>query len=109
MCYIFFNLTNDSGSTLKNCKSWKNKIKQNRDFVLTKKNEASPSGEGFTALNLAEGAPGSKDLNKAAFKSLVLEIPDSAAKTLSKQKMSTYREGGLVAIVPKREYFAAVI
>jgi len=85
------------------------KTRQNRDFVLTKKNEASPSGEGFTALNLAEGAPGSKDLNKAAFKSLVLEIPDSAAKTLSKQKMSTYREGGLVAIEPKREYFAAVI
>ena len=41
--------------------------------------------------------------------SIVLEIPDSAAKILSKKKMSTYREGGLVAIAPKREYFAAVI
>ena len=30
------------------------KTRQNRDFVLAKKNEASPSGEGFTALNLAE-------------------------------------------------------
>ena len=85
------------------------KTRQNRDFVLNKKNEMSPSGEGFTALNLAGGAPGSKDLNKAAFKSIVLEIPDSAAKILSKKKMSTYREGGLVAITPKREYFAAVI
>ena len=85
------------------------KTRQNRDFVLNKKNEMSPSGEGFTALNLADGAPGSKDLNKAAFKSIVLEIPDSAAKILSKKKMSTYREGGLVAIEPKREYFAAVI
>ena len=85
------------------------KTRQNRDFVLNRKNEASPSGEGFTALNLADGAPGSKDLNKAAFKSIVLEIPDSAAKILSKKKMSTYREGGLVAIEPKREYFAAVI
>ena len=85
------------------------KTRQNRDFVLNKKNEMSPSGEGFTALNLGEGAPGSPDLNKAAFKSIVLEIPDSAAKTLSKKKMSTYRYGGLVAIEPKREYFAAVI
>jgi hypothetical protein len=31
------------------------------------------------------------------------------ARELSKKKMSTYREGGLVAITPKREYFAAVI
>jgi len=85
------------------------KTRQNRDFVLNKKNEMSATGEGFTALNLGDGAPGSKDLNKAAFKSIVLEIPDSAAKTLSKKKMSTYRYGGLVAIAPKREYFAAVI
>jgi hypothetical protein len=48
-------------------------------------------------------------MRKGSFKSMVLEIPDSAAKQLSKKKMSTYREGGLVAIAPKREYFAAVI
>jgi hypothetical protein len=85
------------------------KTRANRDFVLAKKNEMSPSGEGFTALNLAEGAPGTKDLNKPFFKSIVLEWSDEQAKQLSKKKMSTYREGGLVAIAPKREYFAAVI
>ena len=85
------------------------KTRQNRDFVLNKKNEGSPSGDGFTALNLAEGAPGSKDLNKPFFKSIVLEWSEDQAKQLSKKKMSTYREGGLVAIAPKREYFAAVI
>jgi len=85
------------------------KTRQNRDFVLAKKNEMSPSGEGFTGVNFGEGAPGSPEMRKGSFKSLVLEIPDSAAKILSKKKMSTYREGGLVAITPKREYFAAVI
>ena len=85
------------------------KTRQNRDFVLAKKNEMSPSGEGFNAINFGEGAPGSPEMRKGSFKSIVLEIPDSAAKTLSKKKMSTYREGGLVAITPKREYFAAVI
>jgi len=85
------------------------KKRQNRDFVLNQKNEMSASGEGFTALNLADGAPGSPDLNKPFFKSIVLEWSDTQAKALSKKKMSTYREGGLVAIVPKREYFAAVI
>jgi len=85
------------------------KKRQNRDFVLNQKNEASPSGDGFTALNLADGAPGSPDLNKPFFKSIVLEWSDTQAKALSKKKMSTYREGGLVAIEPKREYFAAVI
>ena len=85
------------------------KTRQNRDFVLAKKNEMSPSGEGFNAINFGEGAPGSPEMRKGSFKSIVLEIPESAAKTLSKKKMSTYREGGLVAITPKREYFAAVI
>ena len=85
------------------------KTRQNRDFVLAKKNEMSPSGDGFTALNLADGAPGSKDLNKPFFKSIVLEWSDDQAKQLIKKKMSTYQEGGLVAIAPKREYFAAVI
>ena len=85
------------------------KTRQNRDFVLAKKNEMSPSGEGFNAINFGEGAPGSPEMRKGSFKSIVLEIPDSAAKILSKKKMSTYREGGLVAITPKREYFAAVI
>jgi len=85
------------------------KKRQNRDFVLNQKNEMSPSKEGFTALNLADGAPGSPDLNKPFFKSIVLEWSDEQAKQLSKKKMSTYREGGLVAIMPKREYFAAVI
>jgi len=85
------------------------KTRQNRDFVLAKKNEMSPSGEGFNAINFGEGAPGSPEMRKGSFKSIVLEIPDSAAKQLSKKKMSTYREGGLVAIAPKREYFAAVI
>jgi hypothetical protein len=85
------------------------KTRQNRDFVLAKKNEMSPSGEGFNAINFGEGAPGSPEMRKGSFKSIVLEIPDSAAKILSKKKMSTYREGGLVAIAPKREYFAAVI
>jgi hypothetical protein len=69
----------------------------------------SPSKGGFKGVNFGEGAPGSPEMRKGSFKSLVLEIPDSAAKTLSKKKMSTYREGGLVAIMPKREYFAAVI
>ena len=85
------------------------KTRQNRDFVLAKKNEMSPSGEGFNAINFGEGAPGSPEMRKGSFKSIVLEIPDSAAKQLSKKKMSTYRYGGLVAIAPKREYFAAVI
>jgi len=85
------------------------KTRQNRDFVLAKKNEMSPSKGGFKGVNFGEGAPGSPEMRKGSFKSLVLEIPDSAAKILSKKKMSTYREGGLVAIVPKREYFAAVI
>jgi len=100
----FYAIENKSGQIIASFKK-----RQNRDFVLNQKNEMSPSGEGFTALNLAEGAPGSPDLNKPFFKSIVLEWSEDQAKQLSKKKMSTYREGGLVAIEPKREYFAAVI
>jgi len=97
----FYAIENKSGQIIASFKK-----RQNRDFVLNQKNEMSPSGEGFTALNLAEGAPGSPDLNKPFFKSIVLEWSEDQAKQLSKKKMSTYREGGLVAIEPKRGWFS---
>jgi hypothetical protein len=37
-----------------------------------------------------------------------MEIPENAAKILNKKKMRSYATGGLVAIEPKREYFASV-
>jgi len=42
------------------------------------------------------------------FTSIVMEIPDNAAKMLRKKKMRSYKTGGLVAIEPKREYFAPI-
>ena len=40
------------------------------------------------------------------FTGFTLEIPENAAKILSKKKLRSYVSGGLVAIEPKREYFA---
>ena len=103
-----FGIENKSGNIIASFKT-----RQNRDFILNQKNQASPSKEGFKGVNFSKDAPGlPADVHRipsGSFKALVLEIPDSAAKILSKKKLSTYRHGGLVAITPKREYFAPVI
>jgi hypothetical protein len=103
-----FGIENKSGNVIASFKT-----RQSRDFILNQKNQASASKEGFTGVNFSKDAPGlPHDVHRIPtgnFKSIVLEIPDSAAKILSKKKLSTYRHGGLVAITPKREYFAAVI
>ena len=81
------------------------KTKVNRDYILDKKNAAERGGvHEFTKRNL-------EDITKEPahdFFAMVLEIPEGAAKQLLKKKMRAYRVGGLVAIEPKREYFAPI-
>ena len=86
------------------------KTKANRDYILDKKN----SGVGQRGTVDFEQAFVAKDItagpksNKEAFWAYTLEIPEGAAKQLLKKKMRAYRLGGLVAIEPKREYFAPI-
>ena len=78
--------------------------KTNRDYVLNKLNTNRSSADRLSADLL-----GGEDLKiDEAFTGIVLEIPENAAKLLKKKKMRSYKTGGLVAIEPKREYFASV-
>jgi hypothetical protein len=80
------------------------KKKTNRDYVLNKLNSTRSSSDRLQADLL-----GGDDLKvDEAFTAIVLEIPENAAKMLKKKKMRSYKTGGLVAIVPKREYFAPI-
>ena len=86
------------------------KTKANRDYILDKKN-AGHSERGtvdfqqrFEAKDITAGPKSDKE----AFWGYTLEIPENAAKQLLKKKMRSYRVGGLVAIQPKREYFAPI-
>ena len=86
------------------------KTKANRDYILDKKN-AGHSQRGtvdfqqrFEAKDITAGPKSDKE----AFWAYTLEIPENAAKQLLKKKMRSYRIGGLVAIQPKREYFAPI-
>jgi hypothetical protein len=86
------------------------KTKANRDYILDKKN-AGHSERGtvdfqqrFEAKDITAGPKSDKE----AFWGYTLEIPENAAKQLVKKKMRSYRIGGLVAIQPKREYFAPI-
>jgi hypothetical protein len=86
------------------------KTKANRDYILDKKNAgAGKRGtvdfeKEFVAKDITAGPKSDKE----AFWGYTLEIPPGAAKQLSKKKMRTYKTGGLVAIQPKREYFAPI-
>jgi len=77
------------------------KTKANRDYILDKKNAGQ---QRFEAKDITAGPKS----NKEAFWAYTLEIPEDAAKQLLKKKMRSYRVGGLVAIQPKREYFAPI-
>ena len=80
------------------------KKKTNRDYVLNKLNTNRSSSDRLLG-DLLSG----EDLKvDEAFTGIVLEIPENAAKLLKKKKMRSYKTGGLVAIEPKREYFASV-
>ena len=80
------------------------KKKTNRDYVLNKLNSKRSSSDRLQADLLAKEDFTTKEM----FTSIVMEIPDNAAKILNKKKMRSYATGGLVAIEPKREYFASV-
>ena len=80
------------------------KKQANRDYVLNKLNSNRSASDRLQADLL-----GGEDMQvDEAFTAIVLEIPDNAAKLLKKKKMRSYKTGGLVAIEPKREYFASV-
>ena len=80
------------------------KKKANRDYVLNKLNANRSTSDRLQADLLSK-----EDINiEEAFTGIVLEIPENAAKLLKKKKMRSYKTGGLVAIEPKREYFASV-
>jgi len=79
------------------------KTKANRDYVLNKLNANR------SASDRLSGTPLDDEYDfQEAFTGIVLEIPENAAKLLKKKKMRSYKTGGLVAIEPKREYFASV-
>jgi hypothetical protein len=80
------------------------KSKQNRDYVLQKANARRSSSDMLQA-DILDDATLQVD---EAFTGFTLEIPDNAAKILRKKKMRSYKTGGLVAIEPKREYFAPI-
>ena len=88
--------------------SFKNKV--NRDYILDKKNAGSSQRgtvdfqQEFKAKDITAGPKSDKE----AFWAYTLEIPEDAAKQLLKKKMRAYKVGGLVAIQPKREYFASI-
>jgi hypothetical protein len=80
------------------------KKKTNRDYVLNKLNAQRSASDRLQADLL-----GGEDIKvDEAFSAIVLEIPENAAKLLKKKKMRSYKTGGLVAIEPKREYFAPI-
>ena len=80
------------------------KKKTNRDYVLNKLNSRRSSSDRLQGDLLSVD-----DLQvEQAFTGIVLEIPENAAKLLKKKKMRSYKTGGLVAIEPKREYFAPI-
>ena len=76
------------------------KNKKNRDYMLQKYN--SKGSANFVADDLTTDASKRTEV----FTGFTLEIPDNAAKILAKKKLRSYVSGGLVAIEPKREYFA---
>tara|TARA_X000001388_G_scaffold17992_1_gene11228 strand:- start:559 stop:3000 length:2442 start_codon:yes stop_codon:yes gene_type:complete len=80
------------------------KKKTNRDYVLNKLNSKRSSSDKLQADLLAKEDFTTDEM----FTSIVMEIPENAAKILNKKKMRSYATGGLVAIVPKREYFAPI-
>ncbi len=80
------------------------KKKTNRDYVLNKLNSKRSSSDRLQADLLAKEDFTTDEM----FTSIVMEIPENAAKILNKKKMRSYATGGLVAIVPKREYFAPI-
>ena len=80
------------------------KKKANRDYVLNKLNSKRSSSDRLQADLLAKEDFTTNEM----FTSIVMEIPENAAKILNKKKMRSYATGGLVAIEPKREYFASV-
>ena len=93
-----YQIINDNGDVVA---SFNTKV--NRDYILDKKNAAEPQ-HNFTKRNL-------EDITKEPahdFFAMVLEIPEDAARKLLKKKMRSYKVGGLVAIQPKREYFASI-
>ena len=80
------------------------KKKTNRDYVLNKLNAQRSASDRLDADLLNQ-----QDIKvDEVFTGIVLEIPENAAKLLKKKKMRSYKTGGLVAIEPKREYFASV-
>ena len=79
------------------------KTKANRDYVLNKLNANRSASDRLSGTPLDD----QYDFQEA-FTGIVLEIPENAAKMLKKKKMRSYKTGGLVAIEPKREYFASV-
>jgi len=80
------------------------KKKANRDYVLNKLNANRSASDRLQADLLSK-----EDINvEEAFTAIVLEIPENAAKILKKKKIRSYKTGGLVAIEPKREYFAPI-
>jgi len=80
------------------------KKKANRDYVLNKLNANRSASDRLQADLLSK-----EDINvEEAFTAIVLEIPENAAKLLKKKKIRSYKTGGLVAIEPKREYFAPI-
>ena len=80
------------------------KKKTNRDYILQKLNSNRSASDRLTPRNITDD-PGEVE---EMFTSIVMEIPDNAAKMLRKKKMRSYKTGGLVAIEPKREYFAPI-
>ena len=80
------------------------KKKANRDYVLNKLNSKRSSSDRLQADLLSKEDFTTNEM----FTSIVMEIPDNAAKVLNKKKMRSYATGGLVAIEPKREYFAPI-
>ena len=78
--------------------------------ILDKKNAGSSQRgtvnfqKEFEAKDITAGPKSDKE----AFWAYTLEIPEDAAKQLLKKKMRAYKVGGLVAIQPKREYFASI-
>jgi len=80
------------------------KKKTNRDYVLNKLNSKRSSSDRLQADLLAKEDFTTDEM----FTSIVMEIPENASKVLNKKKMRSYATGGLVAIEPKREYFAPI-
>ena len=76
------------------------KNKKNRDYMLEKYNTRG------SASFVADDLTIDPSKRTEVFTGFTLEIPDNAAKILSKKKLRSYVSGGLVAIEPKREYFA---